>query len=850
MKQILDGTWEFRAVDDALWQPAQVPGCNYLDLLANGRIPDPFYGLNEADVAWVAEKDWIYRKRFTLTKEQLAADEITLSCRMLDTICEVFVNDCPVGSGQNCHVEYRFPVQKALKEGENEVCIVFTSPVRYVRERYAAEGAPVNSNGQNGIVHIRKPQYHFGWDWGPVLPPSGISGEIALDFVQGAAFEDLAVTQQHKDGSVTLSVDAQRRRYREDAVCQITVTAPDGSVLYAAKGDSADVLIEQPQLWWTRELSQKETQPLYTVAAELLCDGVLVARIEKTIGLRTITLNRDRDAYGSNFQFILNGVPLFIKGANYIPGDSFMTRFDEKQYENLLDAVCYSNMNMIRVWGGGFYADDRLLSLCDRRGILIWQDFQFACQAYPFFKPDFLENVKAEIACNVRRLRTHPSLALWCGNNEIEAMSGAWLHMKKYIQWTKIFFYDLLEPALRQYDPATPFIPGSPCGAAPGKGINSDNVGDTHLWGVWHGLQPMTFYRKRPTRFCSEFGFESLPNEKTVLTFASPDDCDIASPVFSAHQKCATGNEKMLWYIHSRFRMPQQFADLIYLSQVTQQECIADATEHWRRNKGRCNGAIYWQLNDCWPVCSWSSYDYYGGYKALQYTARMFNAPCCVSIEKTKDDVRLWLLNDLNVPVSATLRWSFFDFERGVLEQGETAVSAGALENVVAETFLLADLKARFDLRRCGLCVQLWTDDGCTMEKTCLFDMEKRLHLPKVRLTMAIEAHNGAAQIRLRSDGFARLICLESSEVHTPFSENYFDLLPYEEKTVYLPLSEDVPVDVQLEAIRVRCLNNMQTRAMTAGERLRLTKMQLSPMNIGSRFFHGTIPPDYKYNDQ
>ena len=505
-------------------------------------------------------------------------------------------------------------------------------------------------------------------------------------------------------------------------------------------------------------------------------------------------LDRSPDEYGETFRFILNGVPLFIKGANFIPGDSLPTRFTRDKIEYLLDTALYSNMNMLRVWGGGYYESDEFYELCDKKGILVWQDFMFACQAYPFFDEAFLANVKTEIEYNIKRLRHHASLAIWCGNNEIEAMAMAWLNFPKYIKWTETFFYNILPEEVRKYDEDTPFIPGSPCGTGHMKETDGDNFGDTHLWAVWHGLQNMKYYRKRMTRFCSEFGFESLPDIKTIRTFAEKDDYDIHSPVFLAHQKCSSGNDKMLYYIASRFRLPEKFEDLIYLSQVTQLECISDATEHWRRNKGRCNGSIYWQFNDCWGVCSWASMDYYGNYKALQYRAKQFFAPVSVSIEDNDGKVKLYILNDKPKKQSLTLKCKIFDFEKGILQEKSRDFEVDALENVECFTLFEKQLKKHFDLTRIGVKAELYKNGKLINEKTYLFRPEKELQLKKPEMSLKTEVIGDEIAITVKSDRFARLVRVESSLSTLPLSDNYFDLLPGESKTVTMKLDEKLDV--------------------------------------------------------
>lgn len=842
MYRSLNGQWLFREKGKEKWLEAVVPGCNYLDLMRNKVIPDPFYGLNEKDCEFVGHHDWEYVRSFTLTQEEMQYDEICLDCRMLDTLCHVYLNGQEIAYTENCHIGYSFKVKEYLREGENELKMLFLSPVKYVEGIAKKTIVPPNANGMNGIVFVRKPQCHFGWDWGPVLVPSGISGNIGLEFVKKAKISHLGVTQEHCEGRVTVNYECEAELYGEGVKCEVTFTYPDGTE-ERAEGFKGSFTVENPELWWTKELSGKDTQPLYRVKAELVYENESLCVKEKKIGLRTLYLDRSRDEYGTNFRFVLNGVPMFAKGANWIPADSFINRFDEKALKMYIDTALFSNFNLIRIWGGGFYESDEMYDLCDEKGILLWQDFMFACQPYPFFKEEFLENVKKEIEYNVKRLSHHASLAIWSGNNEIEAMSGGWMHLREYIKWTEKFFYDILPEEVRKYDKITAFIPGSPCGTAHNKGVHADNVGDTHLWSVWHGLAPMKEYRHRMTRFCSEFGFESLPDIKTVAAFAEKKDYHLESDVMKSHQKCGSGNAKMFYYIRTRFKVPENFEDYVYLSQITQLNCIEDATEHWRRNKGRCNGALYWQFNDCWPVCSWSSVDYYGNYKALQYGARHFNRPLTVSFEDKGNDLTAYLINDLREDKTVKVRLSVFDFEKGIVSSDEKEITVKALANEKVFRKDFSILRRAYDVKTTGLLLSLTEDGVETVRRVFLFGQEKRLNLPKATLTTEKKIADGRVEITVKADKFARLVRLESASVKN-FSDNCFDLLPDESKTVSIEIGEDISAEELMNSIKVISLTDIPTRKMTKDEKIMVFKMAASPMNIGNAIFHRQRPGD------
>lgn len=841
MIKTLNGSWLFKQADKSDWMDATVPGCNFTDLMDNNVIDDPFIGLNEKDVEWVGKNDFEYKRTFDITNDELASNMILLVAKQLDTICDVTVNGKSAFSENNCFVEHRYDIKEFLHEGENEISIYFHSPVNYVKQEYSECLTPNNSNGQNGIVHIRKPQCHFGWDWGPVLPLSGITDDIYLQFVQGGVIDSFSAQSDYIDGKGIVSVKTDYTSF-DDVKCIITLTSPDGTQ-QNAEGKEAVFTVENPELWWTYDLSDKKEQPLYKVTVGLVKDDAVIDTKSKNVGIRHIELNRDKDEYGKNFQFVLNGVAIFAKGANYIPPDSFITRFGDKQLNYLLDAFQFSNMNILRIWGGGYYGSDKLYDECDKRGILVWQDFMFACQAYPFFKDDFLTNVKREIDYNVKRISSHPSLALWCGNNEIEDMHMGWANMVKYVSWTEKFFYTILEPEIRKIDVLSPYTPGSPIGISHNKGIYADNVGDTHLWGVWHGLKPMNYYRRRMTRFCSEFGFESLPDMNSIRIFAQPKDYDLNSKVFLSHQKCMNGNDKMVYYIANRFDLPKKFRDYVYLSQVTQLECIADATEHWRRNKGRCNGSMYWQFNDCWGVCSWSSIDYYGNYKALQYGARHFNEPLTVSFEDNKNDVKVFVLNDYREKQDVKLQLSLFDFTKGIVKTQEYDI-----DNLDVRTSfdVPCDWIKSCDKRSSGLVAVLYKDDKVVSKKTLLFDKEKNLNLPKAKLKTRIEVKKNSLELTIKADSYARLVKAECSATHLPFSDNFFDLLPGEEKVITMALEDGMDAKSVAESIVVYSLSDILFDKSKLKSIAKRVKVYLSPVNIGNAVYHGKVPRDIK----
>ncbi|MDR3217119.1 MAG: hypothetical protein LBT55_06935 [Clostridiaceae bacterium] len=838
----LNGKWRFKETEAKEWTDAEVPGTQYTDLMRAGKLSDPFDACNEKDCFWPAEKGWIYERVFMLDADTLAREFLELNLLQVDTLATVFLNGVQIGKCENAHLKYVFNIKETAVLGENLLRVEFVSTIPYIAELQKTDPVTVNMNGITGIPHIRKPQCHYGWDWGPRLPVTGLTRDVFIEAYDAAKIEDFEIKQVHKAGAVTLSIRVALSQHVDGEVL-FAIAAKSGTELKATcvvddGAASAVIRIEKPELWQTRELSRLEVQPLYTVTAALATmDGKTVYTDSKRIGLRTVTLERGKDEFGEQFRFRLNGVPLFIKGANWIPPDSFVTRFTAEKLDYFINSALEANMNMLRVWGGGYYESDEFYDKCDEKGILVWQDFAFACAAYPFYNDEFLANVLAEVDFNVKRLRSHACLAVWSGNNEIEAMSGAWFWKRKLMSWTKKFFWEILPEQLKNSDTATPYIPGSPTGTAFMKKVASDNAGDTHLWHVWHGLQPLTYYRKRYTRFCSEFGLESLPDKQTLYEFAKPEDYSFESDTMRAHQKCMSGNAKIIYYISTRFRLPQKFTDYVYLSQITQSECVRDATEHWRRNRGRCNGSMYWQFNDCWPVSSWAGMDYYGRFKALQYSAKRFNAPVLLSVYADKNVVTAYTVNDLNMPFNGSAEYVLQDFNGAVLTNGKIKVSVNAC---ASERLFSLDFSKEIAKTK-GNCVLTAVLHDCSgeviSEASQLFKPEKKLKLLNPRITAEFKQEDaGCVRITLAADKYARYVCADLKGA--AFSDNFFDLAAGEAKTVYLNIPDGMTYADVKKNFSVSSLYDVQPAASILSDNFKRLKIALQPMNIISKIVY------------
>ena len=855
MRIDLTGNWYIRKENEDEWLRTKVPDCNYTALLENNLIEDPFFGRNEEKLLWPAEHTWEFRKIFEIEKELLSYDAVYLVFEMLDTVCDVYLNKHCLGKCENADRTFKFDVKKHLILGENELNLVFHSPLKYIAQKEKLIKSPYNPSFIKGLVHIRKPQSHFGWDWGPKLPACGIFRQVYLKGLKGAYLGTPLIRQEHFDKYVKLDFScavALLKTKTYDYI--ITIKEPSGQVI-SKKGSCREnieesIKIHAPELWYTHDLSDKKEQPLYTVSFELLSENEIIDRVEKTIGLRTIKLNTDRDEYGQNFCFELNGKPIFAKGANWIPPDSFINRFNSKRLKGLIDAALFANFNMIRVWGGGYYESEEFYDICDKVGILVWQDFAFACNPYPFFDQEFLDNVLLEVADNVKRLRHRASLALWCGNNEIEQLSAAWFYSRKYIKWTKVFFYEILKNEVEKHDSVTDYVPGSPSGIAHLKGVNSDNVGDTHLWGVWHGLHSPNYYSKRLTRFCSEFGFESLPDLKTIKSYTDSENLSLYNKDVLSHQKCPSGNDKMLYYIGKKYRTPKDFKSLIYASQIVQNEYITQATEHWRRNKGRCNGALYWQFNDCWPVTSWSGIDYKGNFKALQYGARSFNSTISCSIEIGRKSLRAFISNDSLEKFEGGLRIRYFDIFSSCYEEGGFKISldANGKRSLFDKSLTFMHKEGGTKLSDTGIRAKLVDEHGRVIfQMTLLYKPEKSIKLPDAKIEVDYPYNDDYGKVRVFSEKYARFVRLEASENGVIFSDNYFDLLPGEERVIKIETSFEGGGEL-VDIVATSYCDHIPQKRSLKDFMIRMF-IFLKPVNFLPWLFYLKRPKDIKFNE-
>lgn len=787
----LGGAWRMREADSQTWHSAHVPGSVYADLMADGTMPDPFWRENELDAFKRMKKDYVYQRTFTVTEAQLAHAHVELVCEGLDTLAHVSLNGREIAFADNMHITWVWDVKEQLHAGENTLEIRFDSPILYCAKK--AEEAPgwESSDATPGFRHLRKAHCMFGWDWGPRLPDAGIWRPIFLRTWDAARLENALILQAHHDGVVDVTI---RPEIAGESAWSAEITAPDGEVLTLPGTTAAEqvITIEHPQLWWPNGLGK---QPLYRVTVRLATGDTRVWRI----GLRTMTVSREKDEWGEEFCHVVNGMKVFAMGADYIPEDNILARVTPERTRRLLEDCKAANFNAIRVWGGGYYPDDAFYDICDELGLMVWQDLMYACAFYDL-TPDFERSIRVETQQNVARLRHHASLALICGNNEMEMfMAGAnsalinhrtWEFVPTYphhiTDYVKMFEY-ILPAIVKETAPQTYWWPASPSSGGNFDAPNDENRGDNHYWDVWHGEKPFTEYRKFFFRYASEFGFQSFPCLKSVEQFTLPDDRNIFSRVMERHQRNQAANGKILSYLSQTFRYPNSFDDLLYASQLMQAEAIRYGVEHWRRNRGRCMGAIIWQLNDLWPVASWASIDYYGRWKALHYAAKRFFAPVMISAEEEGElsqnpkineyhpaplekSFRLNVCNETLRDVTGEVVWALRTPDGAIVRQNQQTLTIPAMSAKWLDKVDCADASLTGHYVSFAFVV----DDVAVSEGTCIFCSPKHFEFVNPRLTVETRGDT----LLVTSHAYAKQVWLESEDADLLLDDNAFDMNP------------------------------------------------------------------------
>lgn len=812
---VLDKGWEFSQAGSNEWMSARVPGTVHQDLLDHGRLPDPFYGMNEQKVQWVEKEDWLYRTVFTVTADQLKSDAAWLTFEGLDTYADVYLNGSLLLKADNMFVGHKLAVKDVLREGENRLMIRFRSPVEETAPQWDTDGfnypADNDHSEKRMSVYTRKAPYSYGWDWGIRLATSGIWRPVKLTFCNGAVIDDFFVRQQEVTEQVA-KVDNQLE------INNVTSTSKEAQVkVVYAYGEQADTLtrtvvlqpgknslsmpawIEKPHLWMPNGWGDPA---LYTFTATVSVDGKEVASREEAIGLRSIRVVMEDDKDGKSFYFEVNGKPMFAKGSNYIPGDALLPNMTGERYARLFEDIRAANMNMVRVWGGGIYEDDRFYEEADRNGILVWQDFIFACTTYPH-DPTFLKRVSEEAVYNMRRLRNHASLAMWCGNNEIYEGMRYWGWKDKYspVVWKEmtegydVLFRQLLPELVAANDPGRFYMHGSPYEANWGR-PESWKIADSHNWGTWYGQKPFESLDTEIPRFMSEYGFQAFPEMKTIRMFASPEDYELESPVMNAHQKASIGNFLIKKTMALYYKVPEKFEDLIYAGLILQGQGMRHGIEAHRRHRPYCMGSLPWQLNDSWPVVSWSSIDYYGNWKAMHYQIRRAFAPVLVDAIKEGNNLSYYIMSDRLTDEELTLNLELMDFNGKVYRKQKVD---GLLPANTSKLFYQEPVEqalAGRDSATTFMHMVVKSKKGEVLsDEIYYFAHPKDQLLPKKPLQWQVKQKKGYCEVTVKADKLARDIFIEVPVQGVRFSDNFFDLLPGQKKKVIITSPDGKSLD-------------------------------------------------------
>jgi beta-mannosidase len=798
----LNDNWEFRqrlelpSEQETAWHPAQVPGVVHTDLLRNKLIPDPFYRSNESTLQWIENAGWEYRSTIQATTDALKRSHIELVFEGLDGPAEVYLNGERILVANNSFREWRLEVKARLKPGPNQLLVVFPSPISAAR-KIAAKDIWQQQTRTPEESYLRKPAYEYGWDWGPRFVLSGIWRPVKLDLWDEAKLVDVHVRQRDVSAAIAhLVVETEIESAKRMAATVAVDYEENGKKATVARdvelnaGLNHVVLpldITHPDLWYPTGYGR---QSRYAFHARLKTGSHVEDEHTVRTGLRSVQLCRELDQWGRSFELVVNGIPVFGKGADVIPFDSFPTRVTTARYRRVLESAKAANMNMIRHWGGGYYETDEFYELCDELGIMIWQDFMFGNKWQPGTY-DFKQNVEAEAEYQIKRLRDHPSIVLWCGNNETE-VSWDWHRgytdrlsadtARRMWQDYVALFSGTLARAVERYAPETPYWPSSPSADYEDTTLDYQS-GDAHNWNVWHGRVPFTDYEKSFARFVTEYGFQSFPEMLTIESFTTPEDrTGILTPVMLSHQKNNEGNSIIHDYLLKNYPEPKDFPSFLYVSQVLQAEGIKIGTEHLRRNRPRTMGALYWQLNDCWPVASWSSIDYYGRWKALQYYARRFFNDILVSPHQENGGVAVYVVSDRTTPVTGDLRLRVLTLDGNpVLENKQTVQVTPLSSKIQMQLPIEERLSAKGVDRASVFAVADLSVGGRVVSSNLMYLAPTvEIHLPPAALKTELSKTGDGYRLRVSSPVLSRSVYVSFNGIDADLSDNYFDILPGE----------------------------------------------------------------------
>lgn len=824
----IDQGWTFRMVpghaqgaahpEAAPSRAASVPGTVHTDLLAHKLIPDPYVGAPEAGLQWIGLTDWEYRTTFDAPAASLRHARSDLVFEALDTFAEVWLNGHKILDADNAFRTWRVPVEGKLRAQDNILRIVFRSPIAKMLPMVQAMPhkiagnypSPYGDEPKDAMTgnFVRKPGYHYGWDWGPRYVTAGITKPVTLQSWDHVRIDNLHLRQDRVDASradltAIAAFDAARAGTVELRLWQ---TAPDGKRTLAARKRAElraganrvelPVNVKHPQRWFPNGYG---AQPLYRYELEAGDGKTTSTALSARTGLRSVTLRHDQDKKGKAFYFVVNGIPVFAKGANTIPFDMFQPRINREQLRKVLQQAKDANMNMLRSWGGGYYENDAFFELADEMGLLVWQDFMFGGGMQPGYDDAFRASVVAEARDQVRRLRNHPSVVLWCGNNEEEIAWKYWGHGKTlkaadpafadkvWKGYVQLFGVDLRQ-VVKEEAGGIGYWSSSP-GEDLQEVANTQASGDMHYWEVWgNPAHPVTKYLEITPRFMSEFGLQAWPVQRTIDAFASRAEQGIDSPVIEAHQKfmAGKGNERLMKYVNDEFGTPAAFADFAYLSQVMQAEGIELASLHHRRSRPYTMGSLYWQLNDVWPGSSWSSIDWFGRPKALHFHARRFFAPVAVAaLRDPKGSTSVSLLNDRTRRVRGELRTRVMTLDGKVLRDERKPVNLAPLSSSKIADYRDAELLGKAAAAEDTVAVfELQADGEPAARGVVYFAPAKQIAWKQAGLTTALRQDGDAFLLEITAQRLARGVWIDFGALDAELPDNAITILPGERVTL------------------------------------------------------------------
>ena len=832
VKNLHEG-WKFRQARLTNWYPATVPGVVHTDLLQNKIIEDPFFRLNERGLQWIDKEDWVYETCFTLAADMMRKENMELVFEGLDTYADVYLNDECILKADNMFRRWSIPVRQYIREENNILKVYFHSPVKIDVPKWDAlpyQYPASNDQSENGglfnkkiSIFARKAGYHYGWDWGPRLVTSGIWRPVYIRAWSDLRINDVFIEQKEVGagraviaGHVELDADKDMNGVLVTITDEVT-----GRVLGEWQADlkrgtnrvTVDFVLHKPKLWWSNGLGEPF---LYRFRTDIIAGGELLDSKTERVGIRSLKVVHQPDKDGHTFYIELNGRPVFAKGANYIPLDNFLPRVTPENYKRTILDAAGVNMNMLRVWGGGIYENDVFYDLCDEHGIMIWQDFMFACSMYPA-EGALLDNIHQEAVDNVKRLRNHACIALWCGNNECQ---DAWLgwgwkreierQNKEYADkiWAQYRqqYHVTLPGVVREYAPGTFYWPSSPF-AFEGE-MSGTTDGDRHYWSVWHGKAPISDYDSEKSRFFSEYGFQSFPEFESVKRYAPyPEDWDIRSEVMMSHQRGGDhANGLIETYLLNEYKKPRDFRAFLYMNHVLQGDAIKTAIESHRRQMPYNMGTLFWQHNDCWPVASWASRDYYGRWKAQHYYTRKVYDDILISPVVEGDDLKVYAVSDRLENTSGRLQLQVCQFDGTVVHHWGKSVGISGNDSRVCFSAPLAKLLEGADRGTVYVRVDYTDKSGRVYHNNYCLDKQKNMNYPKVDLQTEVRSIEGGYEVTVSTDKFARAVCLSVADNESVYSDNYFDVQP--KSSVQVQVRTRLSAEAFNASLRLTCLNN------------------------------------------